>query len=382
MNAVLRAPWIRAGAAATLLLSSGVLIGSYLGTGPRGRADVPERAIVPAAAARRSVEPNAPSGPPPNVPTPELPEPRIPSAPGFEPFEAGAPRPEFGGQYAVLRGANTVDGAPLPPAAAVRATPPGPAPRVPAQTSSDSVQSQLAVPDPAPAVPPRFRPAPAQGIPRGLALRQPLLAIVRPSGRTVFHDLGAGGGPTPAGLEGDWSVINHCEWHARVDLAMPPREIGDLRAVGRVEGTARWSGEPVVPSQACASAGERFTGAAEATGAQREMYGAAGASLGFAASELRQVADLRGAALLVFVGPAGSALVVADRTGAGPKVLWTYAVDPGDGDLSLVGVYRTGADVQAWLVLGPRSSPRAVVVLSSSNLRSWSRRGPFLLNQP
>lgn len=384
MKVNLRTQWIHASALATVLLSAGVLIGSYLS---------PEAAPPPSAPAapQRSGKPPAAPGPPAAAPpaaAASSAEPHVPAAPGFEPFDAGVPRPEFGGQYAVLRGANTVErpGSVVPDAAVpIASSAPAPAaavpPAPPEPVLADPPRAESAAAEPS-AVPARNRPAPAQGIPRGIALRQPLLAIVRTGGRAVFHDLGNGGGPTPAGLEGEWAVIGRCELRARVDLAMPSRQIGDLRGIGRAEGGSQWSGEPVVPRQACEVASERFTRPRAASDADRGAYAAAGASLGYAASDLRQVLDVRGGVLLAFGGVRGSALVAA--VGSGPRVTvqWTYGGEPGDGDLSLVGVYRNGTDVQAWVLLGPRGSPGALMILSSSDLRTWSRSGPFELNQP
>lgn len=383
---ILRAHWVRAGAAATLLLSVGILTGSYLAP------SAPARPVAPAAGPPQGGGPTAASGPSapgsPRAATPT--RPHVPAAPGFEPFGAGVPRPEFGGQYAVLRGASTVavDGGPPPSAAPGEAAPTAssfPAEAVPA-APPEPLAADPPRPEPAPGDPgeplPRSRPGPAQGMPRGIALRQPLLAIVRPGGRTVFHDLGTSGGPTPAGLEGEWSVIGRCEWGARVDLGMPARQVGDLRGVGRADAGSAWSGEPVVPRQACAAAGERFTRPRAASDADREGYGEAGRPLGFTTGDLEQVAELRGGVLLVFGGTTGSAVVAGVRSARGAEVHWTYAAQPGDGDLTLVGVYRTGTEVQAWVLLGPRGSPGALMILSISDLRTWSPRGPFPLNQP
>lgn len=383
-SSLLRAHWIRAGAAATLLLSAGILTGSYLAP------SAPAGPLVPAAGPPEAGGPSPAPGPAPASASAATPsQPHVPAAPGFEPFDAAVPRPDFGGQYAVLRGASTVgqDGGPPPSAAlgeAAASASSFPAEAVPA-APPEPVTGDPPRPEPArdPVEPlPRNRPGPAQGMPRGIALRQPLLAIVRAGGRTVFHDLGTGGGPTPVALEGEWSVIGRCEWSARVDLGMPARQVGDMRGVGRVDAGSQWSGEPVVPRQACAAAGERFTRPRAASDADRDGYGQAGGPLGFTAGDLEQVAELRGAVLLVFGGTTGAAVVAGVRSARGAEVQWTYTAQPGDGGLTLVGVYRTGTEVQAWVLLGPRGSPGALMILSSSDLRTWSASGPFQLNQP
>lgn len=383
---ILRAHWIRAGAVATLLLSAGILTGTYLAPSAPAVPLVPAAGPPQAGGPSPAPGPSAPGSPLAATPT----QPHVPAAPGFEPFDAEVPRPEFGGQYAVLRGASTVsgDGGP-PPSAALGEAPPAassfPAQSLPAAPSEpvtgDPPRSEPAPGDPGERLP-RSRPGPAQGMPRGIALQQPLLAIVRTGGRTVFHDLSTGRGPTPAGLEGEWSVIGRCEWSARVDLGMPARQVGDLRGVGRTDPGSAWSGEPVVPRQACAAAGERFTRPRAASDADRDGYAQAGGPLGFTAGDLAQVAEVRGGVVLVFGGTTGSAVVAGVRSARGAEVHWTYTAQPGDGDLTLVGVYRTGTEVQAWVLLGPRGSPGALMIVSSSDLRTWSPRGPFPLNQP
>ena len=98
MKVNLRTQWIQASALATVLLSGGVLIGSYLPPEPSPPPSTP-------AAPQRSVQPAVAPGPPAGAPlaaAASTAEPHVPAAPGFEPFDAGVPRPEFGGQYAVL----------------------------------------------------------------------------------------------------------------------------------------------------------------------------------------------------------------------------------------------------------------------------------------
>lgn len=385
------AEWVRTGAIATVLLSGGVLIGSY-GPPPQPAAGTPQSRPTPAQASQPKDGPPAPA-PGPAV---EAVAPRMPAAPGFEPFEAGgSSSPQsFGGQYAVLRGATTVaapvdtqPGAGSSPvaardlaASATSITAPAPAPAAPAAARAapvDSVNQPLNAPEPA-----VRRPTPAQGIPRGIALGTPLLAIVRSGGRALFHGLAVEAGPTPAGLEGEWAVIGECDRIVRVDLSMPGGRVGALRAIGRAQSTGAASGEPVVPRQACSLAGDRYVRPAPATAQDRGAYNGAGREMGFGLDELHTVARVRGGAILTFRGSAGSAVAFTAAEGGRVRVLSSYAAGPGDGEVSLIGVYRVSGAYLAWLARGPREAPTGLVVMESSDLRAWAERGPFELRQP
>jgi hypothetical protein len=374
-------PMVRRTATATLLLSLGITIGSY--ARPRGAAPPdqpsgkPARAVQPAPARRQDstvanqVAPGA-----------------MPSAPGFQPFLVAAPRPDFGGAYAVLRGAETsgehvpqpqpFSPPPLP------AVPPAPETAVATATSSpagpDTAGPRSA--SSAETGPERFRPSPAQGIPRGIALRHPLLALARPGGRVAFHDLGLRGTPTPAGIEGEWAVIGRCERTMRIDFALPSRRAGELRGIGRSMGSGGGNVEAVVPRQACAAATDRFSPARVASESDRARLGGAGEALGFDPADLAQWLEVRGTTLLVFRRPGRGSVLVAAAAGNAPAVLWIYRVEAADGDPSLLGVYRTGAGGEAWLTLGGPSSPDALLVASSPDGRTWETSGPAPFREP
>ena len=309
----------------------------------------------------------------------------MPPAPGYESFLAGSPAPAFGGEYAVLRGAETAgETVPraTPPPAAIPAAPalPVESERAAAARHGDTAAAASST---ARSAPERFRPSPAQGIPRGIALGNPLLAMARPGGRVAFHDLGVRGGPTPAGIEGEWAVIGRCDTPLRVEFALPARRAGELRAIGRADESAGWSVEPVVARQACAAAAERYRRPQAATESERAAFAAAAAGAGFAPTDLLQAADAHGSKLLVFRRPGGeSAVVAAARGPAGAVVLWTHASAAGDGDLTLLGVYRTGAGAEAWITIGDARSPRALLVVSSPDGRSWTAAGPVPLRDP
>ncbi|HEX6037793.1 hypothetical protein [Longimicrobium sp.] len=197
----------------------------------------------------------------------------------------------------------------------------------------------------------------------------------------AFHDLGIHGTPTPASIEGEWAVIGRCERIVRIDFALPSRRIGELRGIGRSAAAGGGNVEAVVARQACAAATERYAPARAASETDRVRMGGAGEALGFDAADLVQWVEVRGAALLVFRRPGrGSALVAA--AGSGPGVLWSYRVEPADGDLFLLGVYRMGAGAEAWLTLGAPSSPDALLVASSPDGRTWDTSGPAPFREP
>ena len=389
MRSAARRPVVRQAAGALLLLSVGIVVGTYVpargSAAPAETADARPRAADTAAASPAHPAPVA------SAPAPAAPEASVPPAPGYEPFLAGSPAPGFGGEYAVLRGAQTA-GDPVP-----QASPPPPptipsAPTSPVQadTTAAGPAARTAPPapaartaPPAPAAPEPFRPSPARGIPRGVALRYPLLAIARPGGRVAFHDLGVASGPTPAGIEGEWAVIGRCDRTVRLDFALPSRRAGELRAIGRADAAGGWSVEPVVARQACAPAAERYQRPHPPTEEERVAFGPAGAGAGFVPGDLAQVGEARGSVLLVFRrAGAGSAVVAAARGPGGPVLLWSHAAAPGDGDLSLVGVYRTGAGAEVWIIIGHPGAPRALLGASSPDGRTWSSLAPIPLRDP
>lgn len=372
-------PVVRRAAIATLLLSVGITIGSYVRP---GRAAPSEQSPVRSA---RAVQPRPEQRQDSPVASAREAPGAVPAAPGFQPFLVSTPRPEFGGAYAVLRGAETAGeraAQPQPTAPPPVAVPPAPEVPVAAATvppATDTAGQQPA--PPAEAGPERFRPSPAQGIPRGIALRHPLLALARPGGRVAFHDLGLHGTPTPAGIEGEWAVIGRCERTMRIDFALPSRRAGELRGIGRSSGGGGWNVEPVVARQACAAATERYAPARVASESDRLRFSRAGEALGFDPADLAQWVEVRGTALLVFRRPGrGSALVAA--AGSAPAVLWSHRVEAADGDLILLGVYRMGAGAEAWFTLGVPSSPDALLVASSPDGRTWDTSGPAPFREP
>ena len=78
----------------------------------------------------------------------------------------------------------------------------------------------------------------------------------------------------------------------------------------------------------------------------------------------------------------GSAVVAAARGPGGAEVLWTHTAAADDGDLTLLGVYRTGAGAEAWITIGDARSPRALLVASSPDGRAWTAAGPVPLRDP
>lgn len=355
--------WIGHGAIAVVLLSAGIVIGTTF----RSRAPRPtgiERPDSALPGRRPLVKPESASATEDREPTPVV-RPAIPSAPGFEPFETGEPAPAFGGEYAVLRGAEGV-GAPPRPASpdgvafeAARAEPAGGTPE-----DGGEVETTLSA---------RSRPSPAQGIPRGIAMRIPLLGISRPGGRVVFHDLGGHDGPAPSGIEGEWAVLGRCERIVRVEFGLPAHSFGELRAIGRSGGDG-WGVEPVVPRQACEAASERFVRPHAATAAERAaLAGIAAGEPGAAALDMAEVMRIGPAILVVFRNASGAATVVAATSGGGGySVRWSKVVEPGDGGLWLLGVYRMGSGAVAWLSSGPRDAPRMMYAVTSTDLGSWT----------
>lgn len=376
------ARWVQHAALAVLMVSVGVLIGA------RGTNDAPSPDpaagvdTVATAAAAGPVAAVAPSEPAP----PQL---QIPPAPGFESVLAAGggvdTAANFAGSYAILRGASTVDrGAErlvesAPPSGTSASEPAGAgvAPAVaPAATgAAEPDRGTQERRDSGPAVPEstRFRPSPAQGLPRGIALRHPMFAIIRPGGRAVMYDLGMGGGPTPSGLEGEWAVIGDCARRVRVEFATRARRVGEMQGVGRVEGNPGWSGEPVVATQACAAASDLLVRPRSPSPAERGRVELLVRDAGFAGSDLQEIAGSHGFEVLVFRqdGRRRSLIVVAGRNGGAPAV--TKEID---GGVRLVGVYRSGSGATAWFAVGDRQSPEALVVASSGDLRSWHVPGP------
>jgi hypothetical protein len=378
------ARWLQQGAGAVLMVSVGVLIGARGNDNAVQRPDSPG---VQTMASPARVDSVAAAGldtggvaATPREPSASL---QIPSAPGFESVLAagssGDTAASFAGSYAVLRGATTADGG-----ANVQlvSTAPSttPASRGEEAASALSTTSSAGAPalDTTASAPGAggatgFRPSPAQGLPRGIALRHPMLAIIRPGGRAVMYDLGMGGGPTPAGLEGEWAVIGDCSRRVRVEFTMRSRRVGEVQGVGRLAGGAAWSGEPVVATQACAAASDRFVRPSDPSSADRAQFEKVAGDAGFAGWGLQEVVAGRSFDVLVFrqEGRRRSLIVVRARNGGAPAVLKEV-----EGEVRLLGVYRSGSGATAWFAVGAGDVPESVVVARSGDLRSWDVLGP------
>lgn len=344
-------------------LAAGLVLGATLAY---ASAAWPRRPVPDAQAAGAAPRPAfaTPASPPADVALP-APEPEAPPLPVTD---------TLGGPYVALSDAGLA-----PSGAIVWGIPPAPAAAVDVAAGADPAAAPA--PDtaaPVPADPQRFRPAPAQGIPPGLAVRLPLLAVLRPGGRVAFHELGRTPGPVPAGLEGEWSVPGACARTVRVELALPSRGAGHLRAVGRVVSGEGGTVAPVVPRQACAAASRGYAPARSPTAAERTAMASAGAEMGFGAGDLREMAGVAGAIVLVFRGDDGAAGVAVRARGAtGP--VWTHRAAPADGPVRLLGVYRAGAATEAWLVIGASDRPASLLVVSSADGRRWTSDGPVPL---
>lgn len=374
-------PAVRRAAATTLLVSIGITIGSYVRPGGPHAARAEAPGAAPREDMRRGSERTADSAGMPPASAPEA----MPDVSAMR----GMARPEFGGTYAVLRGAETAGDAPSAPetagGVAMSAIPPARATGVDEPDHPPSLTAEPDAPPPGADASPSavgFRPAPAQGIPRGVALRHPLLALARGGGRVAFHDLGLRGAPTPAGIEGEWAVIGRCDRAVRIDFALPVSRTGELRGIGRTESSPGWSVEPVVARQACSAAGERFTRPRVPTDPERERYWSIGEAFGYGSGDLVQLLEVRGAALLVFRRRDLGAVLVAASPGAAPATTWSYRLEAADGDLSLVGVYRMGAGVEAWMALGNPGAPDALLITSSPDGRNWETPTRAMLREP
>jgi hypothetical protein len=343
------------GAAAVIVLSLGILIGAW-GRSPRGGppnvAPEPGAPVAPAEVAQVALHPE--SGPvldPPLVP----------------------PAPSFAGTYSVLPGARTAGPPDLPLF-------PG-APDVPVEIPTAVPRADTASPEvvsaPAAEAP---RPRPAQAIPRGMALRSPLLALARPGGRVVLHGLTAGGGVLAAAIEGDWAVIGRCAERVRVDFALPAAAAGAMRGIGRAAGEPEWRAEPLVPAHVCAAASQAFQRPRPPADAQRVAFGSAGVGEGFHANDLRELIEVRGGALLLFQDESRAVLIAAGRGPSAPSLLWSHTGS--DGVPWLLGVYRSGGMMEAWVLFGERGAPRALLVASSTDGRHWTTTGPIPLRDP
>jgi hypothetical protein len=340
------------GAAAVIVLSAGIMIGAW---GRSHRADPAPPAPTPDAPLAPAD--TAPSARPPGGAA-VLEAPLIPAA------------PSFAGSYSVLPGARTA-GSPEPPPF------PG-APDMPVETPTLAQQADTAAPSSAePRVKEPPRPRPAQAIPRGIALQSPLLALARPGGRVVLHGLSAAGGPIPAAIEGDWGVIGRCTDRVRIDFAVPAASAGAMRGIGRAQREPEWRVEPLVPTHVCAAASRNYQRPRTPDETRRVTFGMAGAAEGFRAQDLRELVELRGGALLLFQTEGRALLISAARGPTGPSVLWSHAGS--DGAPWLLGVYRSGTAMQAWVLFGDRACPRAVLVVSSMDGRHWTTTGPIPL---
>ena len=358
---------------AALLISAGVIVGTAVprargaeapGSKPGGARVLPEGRHSPSPA----------PGPAPVV--------AADTAAASEAWETGVafqPEPEgeapaFGGSYAVLRGARTDASSPVDTSAAPADPDPVPAfPAPPGDVPSDTASSEPeATPRSAPAP---FRPSPAQGIPRGVAAEYPLLAIFEGAGRLLFYDLGVRPGVIPSSIEGSWAVLGDCERALQADFSAPTAQPGELRAVGRGAPGEPGSAAVVVARQGCEAASRRFSRANSADAADRDAL-AGLAPEDFGPSDLAQVARSHGLVLAVYRSSAGSAAVIGHAGAGGVTTLWTGRIQPGDGDLAAIGVFRRGGSANAWLLVRKDSRAAALLAASSPDGRAWSSAGP------
>jgi hypothetical protein len=359
---------------AALLLSSGVILGTFAPRAPGAvRPNMHPAPAAPAGEVRTPARP-APVAPPDTAaPYGESPASVIESISADEP-------PAFGGAYAVLRGATT-NGAILaesPDSGSPSIAPefPGIPPRAADLPAADSA-TPPDEPEPRSA-PERFRPAAAQGIPRGVAADYPLLAVYEGAGRLLFYDLGAHPGVVPASIEGAWAVLGDCGRAVQADFSAATTHAGELRAVGR--GTSGSPGMAVVVAarQGCEAATARFTNARAVNPSERADFGSL-APDGFGAMDLVQVARNRGVLLLVFRSAGGSAAVIATTGLGSARAVWSTRVPPSGGDLGGIGVFRRGGALHAWLVVEKAGRPTALLAVTAPDGTTWSSSGPVTL---
>lgn len=193
----------------------------------------------------------------------------------------------------------------------------------------------------------------------------------------MLHGLPAAGGPLAAAIEGDWALIGRCTERVRIDFALPAVAAGAMRGIGRAEREPEWRAEPLVPAHVCAAASGAYQRPRPPTDAERATFGSAGAGEGFVPADLRELIPIRRGALLLFQSEGRAGLVAAGGGPAGPSLLWSQA---GNGGRPwLLGVYRSGTAMQAWVLLGERAAPRAILVASSIDGRHWTTTGPIPL---
>lgn len=359
---------------AALLLSSGVILGTFAPRAP-GAVRPNRHPAPPAAAGEARTSPRLAPVSPPDTRAPNGGSPGV----VIESISAEEP-PAFGGAYAVLRGATT-NGAILPESAdagslSIPPEFPGIPPRAKDPPAADSV-APYDEPEPHSA-PERFRPAAAQGIPRGVAADYPLLAVYEGAGRLLFYDLGARPGVVPASIEGAWAVLGDCGRAMQADFSAATTHAGELRAVGR--GTSGTPGMAVVVAarQGCEAATARFTNARAANPSERADFGSL-APEGFAAMDLVQVALNRGVLLLVFRSAGGSAAVIATTGLGSARAVWSTRLPPTGGDLGGIGVFRRGGALHAWLVVEKAGRPTALLTVTTPDGTTWSSSGPVTL---
>jgi hypothetical protein len=360
---------VRQVSVAALLISMGVILGTAAPRA-RGAAPVARPSAAAGARARAEVPPPAPIDTSSAAATPDI------TPQGIRP--EGDP-PTFGGSYAVLRGAST-DGSVPVDAQAEEVGAPQTFPPVPREIAEGTAPADPGVtPEPTtrPAPAP-FRPAPAQGIPRGVAADYPLLAVFEGAGRLLFYDLGVRPGVIPASIEGSWSSLGDCGRALQADFSAPTGRAGELRAVGR--GAPGESGSAVVVAarQGCESASRRFASAHVArAGDAGELAGLA--PEGFGGPDLVQVARSGEIVVAVFRSRAGSAAVIATSTTAGLTSAWSARVPAADGDLAGIGVFRRSGAAYAWFVIRKGARATALLTASSSDGQAWSSSGPAAL---
>lgn len=362
---------------AALLLSTGVILGTVV---PRARGAV---APVHPASRPQSPQPSTATGAARGSTAVPIPAELSISAP------PDADAPTFGGSYAVLSGASTEGAGPLGPtdgAVPRGAAQPPPTvnsavfPGIPPRAAEDS--STITPADTGGAQPSRapagFRPSPAQGIPRGIAADYPLLAVIEGGGRLLFYDLGVRPGAVPTSIEGVWAMLGDCGRTLQADFSASTEQAGELRAIGRGAGGSPGSTGVVTARQGCEAAASRYTRSGTPSEAVRAEM-ASFAPDGFDATNLVQVAQTRGVALLVFRSAAGSAAVIATRDLGGFRGAWSKRMSPADGDLSGIGVFRRGGTTHVWLTVQRSGRPYALLTVTSPDGNAWSAAGPVTL---
>lgn len=371
-------PRLRLTAGGVLLLSAGIILGSFTprGTRAEGRPAAPRGARGTPGAATSAVTPAAaPAAAP--AQTGEL-DPGRDSAASTPELALGPP-PAFGGRYAVLRGATTAG--PVGGAAGRTEFPRAPESPVDGDAASSPAEgpepAALPAAAPAPASPgvrperrEAFRPAPADAIPRGVAADYPLLALFEGGGRVVFHDLGEHPGVVPTSVEGTWAEVGHCGRTVRADLSLPTEARGELRAIGRGSAADAGHAALVVARQGCDLASSRFALPQRPDADDRRQF-AGMEPAGFTAGDLAQVVRSGPVRLALYRSAAGQAAVAVEVTRLRAAPLWSFVLTPADGDLSAIGVSRRGSSTRVWLLVRTGTRAAALVAAAGPDGAAW-----------